>query len=217
MSYYEVLLFLHVSTVVAWLGSAFFFQFLVERAERTSDRVLTERLSANLDWLAKRFFIPVSLAVLVLGVLLTIEGPWTFGQLWIVLGLAGYAVSFVTGIGFLDPEGKRIHAAIAAHGPASAEATFHIRRMNIAGRMELVVLFLVVASMTLKPTGDDTGTLVIGAAIVAATLVFGLRAMRAGAPETAAALTDQPSISTSTVPPATRSPAATCTAVTVAS
>lgn len=187
MSYYEVLLWLHVSTAVVWLGSGFFLQLLIDRAERTTDRILTERLAANSEWMAKRVFIPVSLAVLVLGILLTIEGPWTFGQLWIVLGLAGYAVSFLTGIGFLEPEGKRIHAAIAAHGPASPQAGFHIRRINIASRMELVVLFLVVASMSLKPTGDDAGTLAIGAAIVVATVAVGLRAILAAAPEAAAA------------------------------
>ena len=31
--------------------------------------------------------------VLILGVLLTIEGPWSFGDLWIVLGLVGYAMT----------------------------------------------------------------------------------------------------------------------------
>ena len=191
MSYYEVLLLLHISTATVWLGSGFFVQLLIQRAESTSDRVLTERLSANSEWLAKRMFIPVSLAVFVLGVLLTIEGPWTFGQLWIVLGLAGYAISFLTGIAFLEPEGKKIHAAIAAHGSTSTEASFHIRRINVVSRIELVVLFLVVAVMTFKPTGDDTAMLAIGAAIVAVTVAFGLHAMRTATPEPATAVTDQ--------------------------
>jgi uncharacterized membrane protein len=187
LSYYEVLLWLHASAAIVWLGSGFLVQLLIHRAEQTDDRVLTERLSANAGWLAKRMFIPVSLSVLVLGILLTIEGPWTFGQLWIVLGLAGYAASFLIGIGFIEPEGKRIHAAIAAHGPTSAEAGFHIRRINIVSRVELVILFLVVAVMSLKPTGEDTGTLAIGAAVVVATLAVGLRAIRAAAPAAAAA------------------------------
>jgi uncharacterized membrane protein len=179
VSYYEVLLFLHIATAVIWLGSGFFLQMLILRAEKTEDRLLTKQISAHAGWMAQRIFIPASLAVLVLGILLTIEGPWSFDQLWIVLGLIGYAVSFLVGILFIEPEGKRIHAAMEAHGPASPEAGFHVRRINVVSRMELVVLYLVIAVMALKPTGDDTGTLIIMAAVVVATLAIGFPKLRA--------------------------------------
>ncbi len=183
MSYYEVLLFLHIATAVIWLGSGFFLQMLVIRAEKTGDRLLTKQLSAHTGWLAQRIFIPSSLAVLVLGILLTIEGPWSFDQLWIVLGLVGYAISFLVGILFIEPEGKRIHAAMEAHGPESPQAAFHVRRINVVSRMELVVLYLVIAVMALKPTGDDTGTLIVMAAVVLVTLALGVPRLRA-APQT---------------------------------
>ena len=87
MSYYEVLLFLHITTAVIWLGSGFFVQMLIVRAQKTGDQLLLKQFSGHTAWMAQRIFIPASLAVLVFGILLTIEGPWTFGQLWIVLGL----------------------------------------------------------------------------------------------------------------------------------
>jgi uncharacterized membrane protein len=177
MSYYEILLFLHILAAVLWLGGGFLIQALVFRAERTDDVVLLKKLAENSKWFAQRIFIPSSLAVLVLGVLLTIEGPWSFGDLWIVLGLAGYAASFLTGILFLEPEGKRIDAAMTAHGPQSREAAFHIRRINVVQRVEMTILFLVVAVMALKPTGDDVGTLVLGAAIVLAAAGVGARVL----------------------------------------
>jgi hypothetical protein len=37
------------------------------------------------------------LTVVVCGILMVVDGPWDFGALWIVLGLAGYAATFVTG------------------------------------------------------------------------------------------------------------------------
>jgi len=192
MSYYEILLFLHVLAAIVWLGSNFALQTLVVRAQRTDDRVLIKKLAENAGWLAQRIFIPFSLAVLVFGILLTIEGPWGFGDLWIVLGLSGYALSFLAGILFLEPEGKRIDAAIAAHGPESAQAAHHIRRINVVQRMELAILFLLVAVMVLKPTGDDAGTLLLGAAIVLVTLAAGVRGLsaRAPAPEATALKTD---------------------------
>ena len=164
MSYYEVLLFLHIAAAIVWLGSGFLLQILTSRAESVGDAGLTRGIAANAAWLAQRVFIPASLVVLVLGILLTIEGPWSFGDLWIVFGLAGYAVSFLVGVLFLAPQGERIHAAMA--GGDESRAAFLIRRINAVSRLELVVLYLVVGAMALKPTGDDTGTLIAGAVVL---------------------------------------------------
>ena len=119
MSYYEVLLFLHIAAAVVWLGSGFFLQMLVFRAGKTGDGGLLQGMANNSGWLAQRIFIPASLAVLILGVLLTIEGPWSFGDLWIVLGLVGYAFSFLVGILFIEPDrgrNKPRHTLNIQHG-----------------------------------------------------------------------------------------------------
>jgi uncharacterized membrane protein len=179
MTYYEILKFLHVLAAIIWLGGGFMILTLVVRAERADDGLLLKKIAENTKWLAQRIFIPSSLAVLVLGILATIEGPWGFGDLWIVLGLIGYAASFLTGILFLEPEGKRIDAAMTEYGPGSPQAAHHIRRINVVQRMEMVILFLVVAVMAVKPTGDDTGALLLGAAIVLATLAVGARGLSA--------------------------------------
>ena len=183
MSYYEILLFLHIAAATVWLGSGFFLQMLIFRAESAGDTALTRGIASNTGWLAQRIFIPASLAVLVLGILLTIEGPWSFGDLWIVLGLGGYAVSFLVGILFQEPEGKRIHAAMEAGD--QARAAFLIRRINAVARLELVVLYLVVGVMALKPTGDDTGTLIAGAALLLVAIAVWAPRLRA-APAVAA-------------------------------
>ena len=145
MSYYEALLFLHIAAAAVWLGSGLFLQMLVFRAGQQSDEGLLRGVAASSGWLAQRIFIPASLAVLVLGVLLTIEGPWSFGDLWILLGLAGYAFSFLVGIGFIEPEGKRIAAAMEAGD--DARAAWLVRRRNTVSRVELVVLYLVLAAL----------------------------------------------------------------------
>src|SRR5688500_20267658 len=179
MTYYEILKFLHVLAAIIWLGGGFMILTLVVRAERADDGLLLKKIAENTKWLAQRIFIPSSLAVLVLGILATIEGPWGFGDLWIVLGLIGYAASFLTGILFLEPEGKRIDAAMTEYGPGSPQAAHHIRRINVVQRMEMVILFLVVAVIAVKPTGHDTGALLLGAAIVLATLAVGARGLSA--------------------------------------
>jgi uncharacterized membrane protein len=132
------------------------------------------RVASDSEWLAMRLFVPSSLAVLVFGILLVLDGPWSFDQLWIALGLAGYAFSFFLGILFLSPESGRIAKLIEAHGPAHQAVTSRISRILAVSRFELAILFAVVLDMTLKPTGDDAWFYVLAAAIVAAGAGFAL-------------------------------------------
>jgi uncharacterized membrane protein len=184
LSYYEILLFLHVAAVAIWIGSAFLFFVLFLHAKRSNDPLLAQRLGANVEWLAKRLFIPASLAVLVLGILLTIEGPWSFDQLWILLGLGGMATSFLVGVGVIEPTTKKMHAAIEAHGPTHSEVARQNRRLEALGLFDLILLFAIVWDMVLKPTSDDLGTLLIPALALAVAAFFLSRAYRAteGAP-----------------------------------
>lgn len=98
MTRYKLLLFLHVAAAIVWLGGAMVLQYFAFRAERASDPLEMHRVSIDAEWLAMRLFVPASLAVLVFGILLVLDGTWGFDQFWIVLGLAGYAFSFFLGI-----------------------------------------------------------------------------------------------------------------------
>lgn len=178
MTYYEALLFLHILAAIVWIGGGIALQLVGIRAEQTRNGPFMQGLGESSDWLAKRLFIPSSLAVLVLGILLTIEGPWTFDILWLDLGFVGFAASFLIGFFFLRPEGERIGRAIAAHGPASSQARRHIRRINVVQRVELVILVLVVGAMSIKPTSDDGGTLLLFAALAVAAVGVGAWSLR---------------------------------------
>lgn len=178
MSYYEILLFLHIGAAAIWIGSAFLFFVLLLHAKRSNDPLLAERLGANVEWLAKRLFIPASLIVLVLGILLTIEGPWSFDQLWIVLGLAGMGSSFLIGVGVIEPTTKKMHAAIEAHGPAHSEVARQNRRLESLGFLDLMLLFAIVWDMVLKPTTGDLGTLLVPALALGIAGLYLLRAYR---------------------------------------
>jgi uncharacterized membrane protein len=179
MSTYEVLLFLHIAFSIVWLGSGFFLQLLGIRADRSGDPVRIKSLLDDADWAANRLFIPSSLAVFVLGVALTIDGPWSFGDLWIVLGLAGYAATFLTGLLFIKPQVQKVASVIERDGGMSAAAIAEVRKLFLISRVDLVVLFTVVADMALKPTGDDAGTLVVFAIAVVGAVVWSVMRFRA--------------------------------------
>ena len=187
MSYYEVLLFLHVGGAIVWLGSAFLMQMLFYRAKSTANFALVEGISGNTPWLAQRIFIPTSLAVLVLGILLTIEGPWGFDMLWIVLALVAYAVTFAVGIGVIEPEGKKLGTASAAHGPGHPEVAWRSRRMDALMKLDLALLWVVVLDMTVKPTGDDVVPLALMAVALLLAGGYAVNVLRAPSPTAAPA------------------------------
>jgi hypothetical protein len=187
MTYYEALVFLHISAAAIWVGSAVLYDLLFFRARRAADPLLAERMGVHTEWLAKRLFIPASLAVLVLGILLAIEGPWGFDYLWVVLGLVGWATTFVVGVGGIEPQAKRIRAAIERGGLDDPEAAWRGRRITALNYFDNMLLFLIVADMAIKPSGDDVALLGVCAAIVVVGVALVARVWRVPAPELAAA------------------------------
>jgi uncharacterized membrane protein len=184
VSRYDLLVFLHVASAIIWLGAAFVMGALQLKASRSGDPAELGRIGADEEWLAPRLFIPAALATLLFGILLVADSPtWTFGALWIQLGLAGFVLNFVTGIGFLKPEGERLKAAVERHGPTSPEVARHGYRLALVSRLELVLLFAVVAVMAAKPASGDTGTLAgLGAGVVLAWIAIGALSRRKAAP-----------------------------------
>ena len=82
-----------------------------------------------------------------------------------------FVASFLLGIGVLSPTAKRIEAV----GPESAEGQMLIRRVFSLLRVDLLFLFAIVFAMTVKPTGDDVGTIVVAGVILLAGSAYFLR------------------------------------------
>jgi len=176
MSRYEFLLFLHVVSVIVWLGAGTTLALTAVFAERSRDPAEFRRLGALGRWLGPRVFAPAALGALVFGILLVVDGSWTFDPLWIKLGLAAFAVSFLINVGLRFPTLRRLQRAAREAGPATVEVARAGRLLGLLARLELAVLYLAVGDMIAKPTSSDGGTLVAGAAIlglVVLSFVFG--------------------------------------------
>jgi uncharacterized membrane protein len=178
MSSYELLLFLHITVVILWLGASVVLDLLFLRAERMHDVQELGALGRTQEWLTPRLFIPVSLGTVVTGALLVWDGPWSFGDLWVLIGLVAWLATFGAGFFFLRPSAERMKALNAQHGPGSPEARKIATRMTVVARVQLVALFLVVADMVIKPTSDDPWTLVVLVALLAAAIVAAAMSLR---------------------------------------
>jgi len=178
MTRYDFLVLLHVTAVIVWLGAGTTMDLLFLRAERLREPLELKRAGDMMEWLVPRVFIPSAISTLVLGVFAGWDGPWSFGDLWILIGLVGWAANFFTGLLFIKPQAEKMPQIVAEYGPTSRQAQRQGKLLAVVSRIQLLALFLVVADMVIKPTGDDEGVLVVGAAILVAAIVAGVVVMR---------------------------------------
>ena len=176
MDLYSVLLFVHISAAIAWIGSGLLIQILLTMADRRRDEATFGALMDYTAGLGLKLFMPSSLIVLVCGIALVADGPWSFDQLWVVLGLVGFAATFLTGLLVMKPQGDRLAEITAANGGVlTPEAMYTARKLLALGRIDYVVLVAVVFDMAVKPTGDDVGALLVMALAIAGGLAYVLQ------------------------------------------
>jgi len=155
MTSYDVFLFLHILSVILWVGAGTALGLLWFHP----DRELRRRIAPLGEWLGPRLFAPAALGELVFGLLLVHEGHWTFHPLFVQLGLAAFALSFVINAGVRAPISRKL-----ANQPQRLGGI-----LSALSRFELSVLYLAVADMVLKPDGSDSVFIVVAAMILAVT------------------------------------------------
>ena len=178
MTSYEFLVLLHITSVIVWLGAGFTMDLLFLRAERTGNPTDLGKTGEFQEWLVPRLFIPFGVLALVSGVLLVFDGPWSFDDLWILIGLGGWIAAWGVGFLVIRPQGEKMKEIVMQHGPTSMEAERQARLLAVVSRVQLLSLFLIVVDMVLKPTSDDLWTLVVLALILVAAAAVGVGTMR---------------------------------------
>ncbi|TJV28319.1 MAG: hypothetical protein E5X87_35395, partial [Mesorhizobium sp.] len=82
-------------------------------------------------------------------------GFWVgFSDLWILIGLAGYATTFCIGMFVFKPTADRMAGMIAKDGVTPA-ALAQGQRILSAARLDYSVMLVIIADMVLKPTLND--------------------------------------------------------------
>jgi uncharacterized membrane protein len=149
---YDWLLLGHILAATAWVGGAITMQIVGARLVRAESGEAIAAFARTAEWIGPRLYMPASLSVLGFGIaLVAVSDAWSVGQLWIILGLVGIAISAIGGAVFFGPQSKRIGEAVRAEGAESERAQALIRRLYVVGRIDVLILLLVVADMVLKP------------------------------------------------------------------
>ncbi len=141
----------HVTGAVIWVGGGMTLTILAMRAERSSDPLEMATIARQAAFVGERVFAPVGLLVFLMGIAMVINLHWGWGTTWIVIGLIGYVITFLTGLLVLGPQAKRVGQLIETAGPEAAETQAAIQKILLIARIDMGVLLLVVADMILKP------------------------------------------------------------------
>ncbi|HEU5206990.1 MAG TPA: DUF2269 family protein [Gaiellaceae bacterium] len=150
MTSYELWLFLHISAAMVWIGGATVAQVFGVLAQRSGDPAQSAVFGRSMGFIGPKIFMPASIAVLVTGVLLTEDGNWEWSESFIWLGIVLWAAVSLVAFAFLTRAMGRVGARMAAEGP-SPELGAEVRKLVLLARVLILVLFVIVFVMIVKP------------------------------------------------------------------
>jgi uncharacterized membrane protein len=185
LSWYEFLLFFHVSMAVLWVGGGAMIQFFALRIMKATDPMRMAEFGQDVASISSRVFIPASALAVVSGVWMVIDSDFLgFGDDWIVIGIILFAITFLAGSLFFGPESGRLSKLAETEGPTAPVVQQRMQRLIALTRADLMLLFLLIFDMSVKPQWGDLSlwVAIAGFAALAAILVrHGLKARLAGA------------------------------------
>lgn len=150
MSWYELLLTLHILGAGLYLGSLATFTVIGHRALATDRATFGWFQGAGGSWAAKAH--PAAATViLIAGILMVIDADLSFGETWITLALVGWLVLGAIGGGIVGSTAGKLGAGMEERGGFVDEHRPLAERMLLWSRIELALLVVVITIMVAKP------------------------------------------------------------------
>lgn len=148
---YRILLTGHILSAAAWVGGGLMLQILGVRLRRSAGTDVLAALMREKEWTTTRVIAPLAGLTLALGLGLVFVGDWSPTAPWILFALLAWGTSALNGSLYLGPEAKRLGALIEAQGADAPEVQAGVARYLRVLRLEVILVMLVVADMTIKP------------------------------------------------------------------
>jgi hypothetical protein len=116
-----LLLALHITGVAAWLGANFVQLVLSPRFAR-GPAAVAAAWTRQTVWLGERYYIAAGVVIGVTGVVLVLDGDWSWSSGFIWVGIAVVVIGAVMGGAFFGPLAKQRAAALEAGDTPAADA-----------------------------------------------------------------------------------------------
>jgi len=150
-TWFSVFKLIHVAVAVFWVGGGVLLTALAIRAERSDDPEELATIARQATFVGEKLFAPAGGIVLAMGITMVINQHIGFGTAWVDIGLAGWAISFVTGIAVLAPRARKLVKLFDTVGAAAPETQTAIRQILVIARVDVAILLVVVMDMLMKP------------------------------------------------------------------
>jgi uncharacterized membrane protein len=146
----DFLLLGHITFAMIWIGSQIGMHVLATRIRKAGPDRLMDYIG-DVEWLGNRLQAPAALLVVIFGVLLVLEDGFSFGSLWIILGLLGFIVVMGIASGYLVPQTRQIRELATAHGVEAPDVQAKIKSVLRVSSLESVLMIAIVLDMVAKP------------------------------------------------------------------
>jgi uncharacterized membrane protein len=145
----------HVIVAVLWVGGGATLALLAIMTLRMNDPIRGAQFAHQAGKIGERLYTPSSLLVLLFGIgLMTNDRgqlQWDWDMTFIVIALAGWALTFLVGFFYIRPTAANLAKAIEERGPTDPEAQRLIKNILVVTRIDVLILLFIVFDMTAKP------------------------------------------------------------------
>lgn len=142
-----LLLAIHIASVGGWLGANFLQLLLSPRFARGSAESAAAWTRQTI-WLGERYYGVIGALIAISGVLLVIDGDWSWSSGFIWVGVAVVVLGGVMGVAVFGPIAKRRLAALESGDTATAAQ--QLKRLIPFGLLDTVVILIAVLAMVHK-------------------------------------------------------------------
>ncbi|SHG93779.1 DUF2269 family protein [Ornithinibacillus halophilus] len=149
MTFYELLLFVHIFSAILGMGPGFVMIFVVKKAT-----TMTELRHAYAIRNQLHIFVMIGgTLLLITGLIMGFLNPALFKQGWYILSLTLYLIALAFGPILLSPKSKPIKALLKEHKGEDIpkEYTLLANKLFFVERLENTIFLIVIALMILKP------------------------------------------------------------------
>jgi uncharacterized membrane protein len=149
---YGILKYVHVLSVILWVGGMAALSLVTWRAARERDAALLASLLKQATSYGQKVVGPASGIALLTGLPMVGMAHIGFGTLWVVWGLVGIVIHFMFGGIVLRRRTMQLAALSGSPTAVDAEVVAAARSLWVAQLIYLAILASVVGAMVLKPT-----------------------------------------------------------------
>jgi uncharacterized membrane protein len=152
MTGFELLKFLHVVSVIAWVGGAIGLFVIQARMRAAGDMPGLMSVGRQMETMGKIYYGPLSVLTLVTGILMisTTDGL-SYSAPWVVIGLIAIVATLVIGLGVISPTGAKLLEESSKPEPDRAVMAGHANRIRVLSVINISILIVAVWAMVVRP------------------------------------------------------------------